>query len=544
MGGQWGVWVSAALVGLAACAPPATEAPPDEAPDTELAADDDTGAPPACAPPAPADPSQVGWSRATVQGELADGVVHVAGLRYAAPPTGALRWRPSAPPACEDEVVDGTVTPPSCPQWGDDGATGDEDCLFLSVWAPEDAVDAPELVYFHGGGHEQGSLSVALRDGRLYDGAALAARGVVVVVAQYRLGVFGFLAHPDLADPAHGNGNWGTLDQTAALGWVRDEIAALGGDPDRVTIMGQSAGGVSVCRVATAPRAAGLAQQAVVLSAACAATAEADAEVRGADVFAALSCDDASCLRQAPWDALVEATPPLADVVSFERGWDGVIDGVVVPEAPAAVVADGRAHVGAVLVSATDLETGAVVPDLADEAAFRSAVAALLRTVGLQERDVVLDRVVDAYRPGGGESWGLAYVRVGSDLKFICPSRRDLAAWRAAEVPAWRLHFDESLDRALPAMNNLPIHSSDLPWWFERVDAFGALAGPADLAEATDLADVLAAFVATGDPRPDARDWPQWSADVDPAWRVASPGAGRVDGARAPQCDLWASLSP
>ena len=177
-----------------------------------------------------------------------EGGVHVfRGIPFAAPPTGDLRWRPPQPPepwtgirAATDFGPWAPQSPPASPLAGELTGETAEDCLALNVWTPgADASPRPVMVWVHGGGFTGGSGAMPL-----YSGGRLATRGdVVVVTVNYRLGVLGFLAHPDLADEESGAaGNWGLLDQVAALRWVQDNIEAFGGDPATVTVFGESAG--------------------------------------------------------------------------------------------------------------------------------------------------------------------------------------------------------------------------------------------------------------------------------------------------------------
>src|SRR3984885_6148143 len=204
-----------------------------------------------------------------VRGTSSSGVSTFLGLPYAAPPVGDLRWRPPAPAAGWRGIRDATQFGPSCPQAQVGNpllppGTISEDCLYLNVYAPavgsDDQGGRPVLVWIHGGG--------LVQDGaRDYDGSKLAADGVVVVTINYRLGALGFLAHPALASrPGGSAGNYGLMDQQAALRWVQRNIARFGGDPRNVTIAGQSAGGLSVLAQLVSPGARGLFQRAIVQS--------------------------------------------------------------------------------------------------------------------------------------------------------------------------------------------------------------------------------------------------------------------------------------
>ena len=198
------------------------------------------------------------------------------GVPFAAPPVGDLRWRAPQPAAGWSGVrkadhfgascwqaVSGKGFGPWTHEYVVDGPVS-EDCLFLNVWTPaKPGARRPILVWFHGGGFSQGSGSVPI-----YDGAALAAEGVVVVTVNYRLGVLGFFAHPELTREAAGEatGNYGLMDMIAALKWVRANARAFGGDPDSVTISGQSAGGMAVHDLIQSPLAKGLFQKAIIES--------------------------------------------------------------------------------------------------------------------------------------------------------------------------------------------------------------------------------------------------------------------------------------
>ena len=198
------------------------------------------------------------------------------GIPFAAPPVGKLRWRPPQAPTRWEGTRKADHFGASCMQnqpgsrlpWTEEFMTQgalSEDCLFLNVWTPARSADEKHavMIYFYGGGFNEGSGSVAV-----YHGATLAGKGVVVVTANYRVGPLGFLVHPDLTkeSPHHSSGNYGLLDQIAALEWVQKNIAAFGGDPSQVTIFGQSAGAISVADLMRSPLAKGLFARAIAES--------------------------------------------------------------------------------------------------------------------------------------------------------------------------------------------------------------------------------------------------------------------------------------
>jgi para-nitrobenzyl esterase len=221
-----------------------------------------------------ADPAPVVEAPAgMLRGQSLDGVDVFRGIPYARPPVGQQRWRPPVPAPAWTGVRDATRFGPACHQPPSrpgsiyapaQDPSMSEDCLSLNVWAPAGARDAPVFVWIHGG-----ALSAGTSSDPMYDGAALAARGLVVVSINYRLGVLGYLAHPDLSgESADGiSGNYGLLDQIEALRWVQRNITAFGGDPGNVTIAGESAGALSVMYLMAAPAAHGLFHKAVAQSA-------------------------------------------------------------------------------------------------------------------------------------------------------------------------------------------------------------------------------------------------------------------------------------
>ena len=274
---------------------------------------------------------------------LAGGVRAFRGIPFAAPPVGPWRWKAPRPPAAWPGVRAAARFGPRCMQlpifsdmvFRSDGMS--EDCLYLNVWTPpvHHGAGVPVLLYFYGGGYVAGDGS-ELR----YDGASLARRGIIVVTANYRLGVFGFLAHPELTreSPHHASGNYGLEDQAAALGWVSRNIAAFGGDPQRITIGGESAGSMSVSALMTSPLSRGLIAGAIGESGALirptfppvpltAAEADGTAFARGIGAVSLAS------LRALTADSLLEAA---------NRRFPLAIDGYALPASPADILAAGQ----------------------------------------------------------------------------------------------------------------------------------------------------------------------------------------------------------
>jgi para-nitrobenzyl esterase len=278
------------------------------------------------ATPAPGSLPTVQTSAGAISGISAGTMQVYHNIPYAAPPVGELRWKAPTEVRPWTGTRDGTEYSASCPQpVKQDPNTGkpviSEDCLYLNVWTPAGHASEklPVMVYFHGGAYGITAPSGSLD---YYNGSALAEQGVVVVTANYRLGAFGFLAHPELAAESSHNtsGNYGIMDQQAALRWVQKNIAAFGGDPSKVTIFGQSAGGTSTLIHLVSPESKGLFHQAITQSgpfwqhgfAIDNAVTRAEGEQQGTEFAAGLGYtgpDTIARMRNADMMALVNATP-------------------------------------------------------------------------------------------------------------------------------------------------------------------------------------------------------------------------------------------
>lgn len=295
----------------------------------------------------PADPFLINTTLGPVQGgpSNVDGVRNFLAIPFAEPPVEENAWRP--PVAREPWVapLDATEPGPSCPQSTEGITTSfvitpdpDPDCLSLSVWTPNDAEGLPVMVWIHGGGLSTGSAHEPY-----YTGDDLAAEGVVVVNVNYRLGPLGFLATEELRRESDDGavGNYGFLDQQLALEWVQDNAAAFGGEPDQVTIFGESAGGFAVCGHLAAPGSQGLFARAIIQSGGgCDRLTPLESALRGgASFMEQIRCADMACLRSQPDEALIAAQgfdPSLvADGVTltgtaYELAESGGLDGIAV----------------------------------------------------------------------------------------------------------------------------------------------------------------------------------------------------------------------
>jgi len=476
-----------------------------------------------------------------VRGTTAGTVAEFFGIPYAAPPVGNLRWRPPAAAASWHGVRDAAQFGPSCPQAAGPFAPPgpfSEDCLYLNVYAPAAhvGVGRPVLVWIHGGGLTQDG-------GRNYDGAKLAADGTVVVTINYRLGALGFLAHPALAArPGGPAGNYGLMDQQAALRWVQRNIAKFGGDPRNVTIAGQSAGGLSVLAQLVSPGARGLFQRAIVQSGTFALNQRplATAEAAGETFATAVGCADqtAACLRNVP----------VSDLVSnFGTEIPGVVDGSVLTQPIGTALARGQFARVPVINGITHDEELLFVEGLkltvsqgtniplagpaADPANYQANIAQALGVPAARAAAIAAEYPLSAY-PGSD----VALSFLVSDASFACPALQ-VDRWTAARgVPTYAYQFNDDQAPVLGMILGLATHGAELPYLFNTPTVLD----PGQQALAASMRTDWASFAGTGNPSSAALRWPSFNGT-----RVLSlvPLQSQVttDFAAAHHCSFWAA---
>lgn len=405
------------------------------------------------------------------------------GIRYAAPPVGDLRFRAPVPPERWTEVADATGFGFACPQPPlpgiplDLGTRQDEDCLTLNIWAPSGADAKPVMVWLHGGAYVLGSGSQPL-----YDGTRLAGSGdVVVVTVNYRLGAFGFLDLSVFNRPASTfDTNIGIRDVLAALHWVQDNIAAFGGDPDRVTLFGESAGAGLVTTLLAVPSAKGLFSAAIAQSSPATSVYDRQrAEVMAHAVLheVGLTTSEVNRLRHVPVPKLIAATKKLFDDVPVRNpgtlAFVPFVDGDVLPDYPVKVAREGKSHPIPLIIGTNKHEA----------ALFRlmrsplmpitpKAITSMFDQIAAEQPDLQLpteEKLEVAYSKARGSAKGL---RIASDVGFRMPSVW-LAEGHSSVAPVYLYRFDY----ATPLLKLLLVgaaHATELGY------VWGTLGSPSD----------------------------------------------------------------
>jgi para-nitrobenzyl esterase len=453
--------------------------------------------------------AQVRLDSGPVRGQAQDGVIAFKGIPYAQPPVGALRWRAPQRVTPWPTPRDATRFGADCMQkpFGGDaaplGVTPSEDCLYVNVWKPVAAHAAtalPVMVWLYGGGFVNGGSSPAV-----YDGAAFAKRGVVLVSLNYRLGRFGFFAHPALRAEAGGKellGNYGYMDQLAALQWVQRNIRAFGGDPANVTVFGESAGGISALALMTTPLAKGLFNKVIVESGggrgallpmremqidkpglpSAESVGIAFAQGAGIDGTDAAALDR---LRALPAENVVNGLD-MGSMFNPTHVTGPVRDGSIVIDTPDAIVRRGEQLKVPLMTGATSADLGMSGARNKDElfGAF-GAFAARARAV---------------YDPSWNADFGAVSGMVGADRTMVEPARLIARLVAAQGLPAWQYRFSYVAESARQPGQGAS-HASELPFVFDTVHArYGDQATPADQATANAAIGYWVAFAKQGDP--------------------------------------------
>ena len=530
------------ILGLAAC-----KVPPDS---REVPADSAESAPTIVA------------AGETLQGELVANDPPVAvfkGIPFAASPVGELRWRPPAPVSPRVGVQSATEFGPACiqdpdhvPDWyrfiaetfGEDPAlvpkleSTSEDCLHLNIWTANLGGDEPwpVMVWIHGGSNSSGSPAELP-----YDGANLTLKGVVYVSFNYRLNAFGFLAHPALtAESEHGSsGNYGLLDQIAALRWIQRHIAFFGGDPSRVTIFGESAGATDVVYLMSSPLASGLFHRAILQSGGYAVSefrTLAEVEEIGIGLAEILGVSDsedvAGALRSKDADEVLRAA------LESYPGWDSVpgVDGWVLEDAPGRVFDRGdQAPVPVLIGYNTDEWTtlGHYSPDATLDS-FSQALGEVYGDLASRAQELY-PAMTDDEAAAASEDWL-------TDVNFACPSR--FIADKVGRASGNVFFYVFSRSGPTPGGKELgAFHGAETPYAMDSLAREPYIPRePYDQELADIMSDYWVQFAATGDPNATGQPpWPRYDPENREYLELGDPIEIRT-GIRTEPCDLWEVL--
>jgi para-nitrobenzyl esterase len=476
-----------------------------------------------------------------LRGSTAGGTHEFLGIPYAAPPVGNLRWRPPQPAARWPGVRAATSFAPHCPQPGSPFgvASTSEDCLYLNVYAPAGGHlgNRPVMVWIHGGALVTGESDD-------YNPASLVRNGAVVVTINYRLGALGFLADSALASHSGGpSGDYGLMDQQAALRWVQRNIRGFGGNPRNVTVFGESAGGLSTLSQLVSPGARGLFQHAIVESGTYALTQAplASAESSGAAFAAKVGCttiaNTAACLRSVP----------VATILANENagGYQPNIDGDVLPQSIGTALSSGQfSHVPVIIGTNRDEWRLFVGLDQAEggpavtAANYQSMIAS---TLGVPASVAAV--IAAQYPLSDFSSPAVALGAVGTDAIFACNAQTAEDSL-ARYVPTYAYEFsDENAPEVFLPPEGFPYgaaHASEIQYLFTlNAEAFPAALTPAQQALAATMRGYWTNLATFGTP---AAGWPRFSASH-PVWRDLVPPRpqNETDFPAEHHCSFWAA---
>ncbi|TYS10168.1 carboxylesterase/lipase family protein [Bacillus subtilis] len=443
-----------------------------------------------------------------VKGTTENGVHIWRGIPYAKPPVGQLRFKAPEPPEAWKDELDTTAYGPICPQPPDlmslsyaEPPRQSEDCLYLNVFAPDtENQNLPVMVWIHGGAFYLGAGSEPL-----YDGSSLAAQGdVIVVTLNYRLGPFGFL-HLSSFDEAYSD-NLGLLDQAAALKWVRDNISAFGGDPENVTVFGESAGGMSIAALLAMPAAKGLFQKAIMESGASRTMTKEKAASTAAAFLQVLGIDESQLdrLHTISAEDLLKAADQLRKAENeniFQLFFQPALDPKTLPAEPEKAIAEGAAA-GIPLLIGTNRDEGYLffTPD-SDVHSQETLDAALEYLLG----QPLAEKAADLY-PRSLES----QIHMMTDLLFWRPAVAYAAA-QSPYAPVWMYRFDWHSNK--PPYNKA-FHALELPFVFGNLGGLEQMAKAEITDEVKQLSHTIQSawitFAKTGNPSTEDVKWPAY----------------------------------
>lgn len=492
-----------------------------------------------------------------IRGSVNGNVYQFLGIPFAKPPVDSLRWKAPQDPESWSEILETKEFAPVCPQkkyvQGDTTYTieGNEDCLYLNIWTPDIGnFDFPVMVFIHGGGNQQGGASQLTSGAQLYSGKNLAERGkVVVVTIQYRLGPLGFLVHPGL-DAENANkksGNYAVLDQILALKWIQYNIDLFGGDPDKVMIFGDSAGGVNVGNLLTTPLAKGLFQRACIQSGSPVLNLYNDSKLKGiayVDSFISAGSDveKIAFMRKLPADSLMNfAVSPLQEGI-VQMNWQPVVDNVVFKDFPKQVFQSGNFNKVPLIIGSNADEMSLSAP----KTVLPFMVTTLVKSSVPQQYQT---QAFELYPPGtNSDEARKSYVSILTDAQFTVNTRRTAQCVSVNQTePVWRYFFTHR--HTIPQLENFgSYHGMELFYvfnnWENTLLGSGLLFKPEDKAVQDAMLKYWVNFAETGNPNnAGLANWPQYRSSTDCFMEISASPKGNQTGIRTSESNLWDNVT-
>lgn len=489
-----------------------------------------------------------------IQGSMNGSVYQFLGIPFAKPPIDELRWKAPQNPNSWPGTLETTNFAPVCPQkryeQGDSTFTieGNEDCLYLNIWTPQiGSGNRAVMVFIHGGGNQQGSANQILGGTQIYFGKNMALRGdVVVVTIQYRLGPLGFLVHSGLEEESTNgkSGNYAVLDQILALQWIQNNITNFGGDPSKVMIFGESAGGLNVGNLLTTPLANGLFHRACIQSASPIINDYNDSKNKGATWVEKFTNEGTDIQKIAYMRSIsnletllsYESNPTAGGAV--QMNWQPVVDNVVFNDYPIQVFQSGIFNKVPLIIGSNSEEMSLSAP----QTVFPFMVTALINSI---VPSAYQSAALSLYPPGSDNNQARAsFVGILSDSQFTSTTRRTAQCVSLNQTePVWRYFFTHK--HTIPQLADFgSYHGMELFYvfnnWENATLGTGILFKPADDSVQNAMLKYWVNFANTGDPNGSGlSNWPQYQSSSDCYLEIKATPDGTQCGLLTAKSDLW-----